>query len=97
MKAKGTCPVCNGSGRVPVSESQQKWKTVVAGYDKETDTFGCTNCGGQYMMGHPTGMAPLREDGTPCKHAYIGKVIGRCLTEYTCKHCGDRYEIDSSD
>jgi len=22
---------------------------------------------------------------------------GRCLTGYTCKHCGDRYQIDSGD
>ena len=26
-----------------------------------------------------------------------GRTIGRCLTEYTCVHCSDRYQIDSGD
>lgn len=94
---KGCCPVCNGSGRVPVPESMARYKNVIAGYDKDTDTFGCTNCGAQYMYGRATGQVRLREDGTPCKHEYTSKTVGRCLTEYTCKHCGDRYQIDSGD
>lgn len=92
---KGTCPVCNGSGRRPAGD--YKYKNVVAGYDPATDTLACTNCGGQYMFGNPTGQVRLREDGTPCKHEYSSQTVGRCLTEYTCKHCGDRYQIDSGD
>lgn len=94
---KGTCPVCNGSGRVPVSPEQERYKHVYAGYDKATDTLRCTNCGGQYMYGRPTGEVRLNKAGEPCKHSYSSKTVGRCLTEYTCSECGDRYEIDSGD
>jgi len=95
--AQGTCPVCNGTGRVPVPENQQRWKTVMASYDKETDTLGCRNCGGQYMFGMPSGKTNLRADGTPCEHEYESANLGRCYTGYVCKHCGDHYTIDSSD
>lgn len=91
----GTCPVCNGSGRVPAGDYQ--YKHVIAGYDKESDTLSCTNCGGQYMYGRPKGEVRLRPDGTPCTHSYKSQTVGRCLTEYTCEHCGDRYQIDSGD
>jgi uncharacterized protein YbaR (Trm112 family) len=95
--SKGTCPVCNGSGRVPVSPEQQQYKHVYSGYDQHTDTLGCNNCGGQYMFGRPTGEVALRPDGTPCHHNYTSKTVGRCLTEYTCQHCNNRYQIDSGD
>ena len=91
----GICPVCNGSGRVPAGDS--KYKHITSGYDKETDTFKCCNCGGQRMFGSPTGEVRLRSDGTPCKHEYVGVTRGRCYTVYTCKHCGDSYDIDSGD
>lgn len=91
----GICPVCNGGGRVPAGD--YKYKHVVAGYDKETDTLVCTNCGGQTMYGKPTGKVPLRPDGTPCKHEYESSTIGRCLTRYTCKHCKSSHAIDSGD
>lgn len=94
---KGTCPVCNGTGRVPVPEHSQRYKTVMASYDAATDTLGCQNCGGQYMFGRPTGLVRLRPDGTPCQHEYTGRNKGRCYNEYTCQHCGDVYDIDSSD
>jgi len=32
---KGCCPVCNGSGRVPAGDN--KYKNVIAGYDKATE------------------------------------------------------------
>ena len=89
------CPVCNGVGRVPAGD--YKYKHVVAGYDKETDTLQCNNCGGQMMYGRPTGKTRERPDGTPCTHEYTSKTIGRCLTNYTCKHCGLSYDIDSGD
>ena len=95
MSNVGVCPVCDGTKRVPAGDS--KYKHVIAGYDKTTDTFGCTNCGGQYMFGSPSGQVKLREDGTPCKHQYVSRYVGRCLTEYFCVHCADRYQIDSGD
>lgn len=93
--SEATCPVCNGTGRVPAGDYQ--YKHVVGGYDHLTDTLACTNCGGQYMYGTPRGKVRIREDGTPCTHSYRSKTVGRCLTEYTCEHCGDRYQIDSGD
>lgn len=92
---ESTCPVCNGTGRV--SAADQKYKTVIAGYDKDTDTLPCTNCGGQTMFGRPTGKVRTRADGTPCVHEYTSQNLGRCYNRYTCKHCGYSYEIDSSD
>ena len=91
----GTCPVCNGTTRMPAGNDQ--YKKMYRDYDEATDTLPCTNCGGQTMFGRPTGLVALREDGTPCKHEYTSRTIGRCLTEYICKHCGHRYEIDSGD
>ena len=95
MSNYGICPVCNGSGRREAYDSP--YKSVLAGYDKETDTLPCINCGGQYMNMSSTGEVKLRADGTPCKHSYTSKTVGRCLTEYTCVHCSDRYQIDSGD
>ena len=92
---RGTCPVCNGSGRKPAGD--YRYKHVVAAYDAATDTLACTNCGGQYMYGSPKGQVPLNKDGVPCTHSYTSRNVGRCLTEYTCEHCGDRYQIDSGD
>lgn len=91
----GTCPVCAGSGRVPAGD--YPYKHVIAGYDKATDTLACTNCGGQYMYGTPRGQVRLNREGVPCTHTYQSATVGRCLTEYTCLHCGDRYQIDSGD
>lgn len=97
--SKGNCPVCNGTKRVPYTG---QYAHVVYGYDKETSTVPCLNCGGQYQMGSgPTGTVALRADGTPCKHTY--KETGpqhsrqRGWHEYTCTGCGDRHSIDSGD
>ena len=95
MMSTGTCPVCNGSCRVPAGD--HRYKNVVAGYDTTTDTFACNNCGGQYMFGKPRGQVKLRKDGTPCAHSYRSSDAGRCLTNYDCVHCSDRYQIDSGD
>lgn len=94
---KETCPVCNGSCRRPVPEDQQRYKNIYSGYDKETDTLPCTNCGGQYMYGRPTGEVRVNNQGDPCTHSYTSKTVGRCLTEHSCAGCGDRYQIDSGD
>ena len=93
----GTCPVCNGSGRVPVPAHFEQYKHVYSSYDKETDTLGCSNCGGQYMYGKPRGQVRLNKEGQPCTHQYSSQTVGRCLTQYTCSECGDSYQIDSGD
>ena len=93
--SKGTCPVCNGTKRVPAGDN--RYKHVIAGYDSATDTFGCSNCGGQYMMGRSSGEVRLNKQGIPCTHSYSSRTVGRCLTEYTCEHCGDKHQIDSGD
>lgn len=92
---QGTCPVCNGSGRVPAGNDE--YKSYRAGYDKETDTHECTNCGGQYMFGKAKGKVRLNLEGVPCTHEYDYQLAGRCYHRYTCKHCGDVYHIDSGD
>ena len=93
----GTCPVCNGSGRRAVEAHEQRYKNVYASYDAATDTLACNNCGGQYMYGQPRGTVRLNKDGEPCRHQYTSRTVGRCLTQYTCSHCGDSYQIDSGD
>lgn len=92
-----TCPVCMGTGRVPVPQEHERYKTMLAGYDRNTETLRCGNCGGQYMMGVATGKVGLDRDGVPCTHDYEVRQIAACLTEHTCKRCGDRYQIDSGD
>ena len=94
-RAEGICPVCNGTGRVPADHSP--YNSVVSGYDRETNTHRCTNCGGQYMYGQATGQVSLNRDGEPCTHEYTGVQAGRCYWRYTCKHCGDQHSIDSGD
>lgn len=91
----GTCPVCAGTGRVPAGDRPNKARAY--GYDASTDTLPCMNCGAQTMSLKATGQVRLRPDGTPCTHEYVGRNVGRCLTEYRCKHCPDSYVIDSSD
>jgi predicted RNA-binding Zn-ribbon protein involved in translation (DUF1610 family) len=89
--------VCGGTTRRPVPAEEQRHKTVCAGYDAATDTFTCRNCGGQYIFGKATGKVNLNQAGVPCTHAYEGVNAGRSYTKYTCKHCGDKYDVDSSD
>ena len=73
------------------------FKSVYASYDKATDTLACRNCGAQRMYGQPTGKVRLNKDGVPCTHSYYSVHVGRCLTRYTCEHCGDSHVIDSGD
>ena len=91
---KGTCPKCNGSLR---AESQSKYAYMYKGYDKETNTLPCNNCGSQYMFGTPKGEVNLRPDGTPCMHEYKTKTISNCYHESKCVHCEDAFYVDSGD
>ena len=93
----GTCPVCNGTGRQPATADQKRYAKVLAGYNTDDDTIGCRNCGGQRMFGKPTGRVKLNKEGVPCTHSYVSSNAGRCLTNYTCQFCDDRYQIDSGD
>lgn len=95
----GTCPVCQGTGHMPCPDNLRKYgqQSGWYGYRAEDDTVTCTNCGGQTMFGKPTGKVRLRADMSPCVHEYTGRNAGRCYTIYTCKHCGDTHDIDSSD
>lgn len=94
-RATCPCPVCQGTGRRPAGA--YAYKAITAGYDLETDTLPCGNCGGQTMGGQPTGRSFLRDDGTPCTHEYTTTNLGRCYRRYNCKHCGYSYSIDSGD
>ena len=94
-----TCPVCNGTGHMPCPDHLRGYGKQYGwyGYNADNDTVTCNNCGAQTMYGRPTGKVGLNKDGVPCTHKYVSKNAGRCLTAYTCEHCGDRYVIDSGD
>ena len=94
---KGICPVCNGSKRKPCDPTKdQKEYRVYSGYDPETHTLPCSNCGFG-MFARPSGEVRLRPDGTPCKHEFTSETVGRCYHKYTCKHCNEVFHIDSGD
>ena len=88
----GVCPVCNGTCQVELTDEEK-----TRSWNKDKTHRNCHNCGGQYMYGSPKGEVRLNTEGVPCKHSYTSQSDGRCLTGYTCKHCGDRYQIDSGD
>lgn len=92
-----TCTVCNGTCRVAVTAEHERYKTRIWGYNADTDTFPCSNCGGQYQWPEPTGLVKPNRAGVACVHQYSSRTIGRCLHEHICQHCGDYYQIDSGD
>ena len=89
---KGTCPVCDGTKQVALTESEQRYS-----WNQGKTHQDCRNCGGQYMYGTPRGTVRLNQDGVPCTHSYKSSNAGRCLTNYDCVHCGDHFQIDSGD
>jgi len=99
IKEKGTCPVCNGSLRQPVTEKERhsiKWNKT---YDSETNTIGCLNCvpRGMFASYTPTGKTTINRDGVPCTHEFVESTISNCYYRYQCKHCTDSFTIDSGD
>ena len=88
----GICPVCCGTCQVELT-SEEKTRS----WNKDKTHRPCHNCGGQYMYGRANGEVRLTSTQTPCTHNYTSTNDGRCLTGYTCIHCGDRYQIDSGD
>lgn len=98
-KPTGTCPVCNGTLRQPVTDKERhsiKWNKS---YDAETDTINCYNCmpRGMFASPIPTGVVSLNHEGAPCTHRFIETKLGNCYYRYTCEHCGDAFSIDSGD
>jgi hypothetical protein len=90
---QGECPVCNGTGVVPIKEEDKKWLWNIGKINTP-----CLNCGGQKMYGKSLGYVPLNKDGSPCIHEYrYEKGQWRCTHIYTCKFCNDSYLIDSGD
>jgi len=101
LVSSSRCPVCNGTGRVPVDSTGRplhqttpypRWPQYAVIGEME-----CRNCGGQTMGGVGSGLARNRPDGEPCVHQYTATNAGRCYTRHECKLCGDTYHIDSSD
>jgi len=89
----GICPKCHGTRKIPLSDVEKTYS-----WNKGFTTKECDNCGAQRMYGRPSGKVNLRFDNKePCLHEYSGRNSGRCRTVYSCKHCGDSYEIDSGD
>lgn len=86
------CPKCNGSGVMPLTDKEKTYS-----WNKGRATRECDNCGAQYQMCQSRGYVRPNREGTPCLHSYSGKNVGNCLTKYTCKHCGEQFEIDSGD
>jgi hypothetical protein len=85
----GTCPVCNGSGRVPCPyDKETPWLRAMSGYDTVTHTSVCRNCGrvsGRLFVGPATGKVLINKDGVQCTHEYVARTKGY----YYCKHCND--------
>jgi hypothetical protein len=88
----GICPICNGTCQIELTDQEKRF-----GATRDKTHRPCHNCGGQYMYSSAKGEVRLNTDGIPCTHSYTSTNDGRCLTGYTCKHCGDRYQIDSGD
>jgi hypothetical protein len=88
----GTCVICSGTGKVLLTDVELKYS-----WNKDRTHRECNNCGGQKMYGRGTGQVRLNKTGDPCVHKYSSRTVGRCLTEYTCNECGDRYQVDSGD
>lgn len=91
------CPVCNGTTRVPAPAEYRRY-TCLVGYDRETETLSCHNCGGQTMGLRALGYVKIDPStGQGCAHEFVGESHGRCYTVYACQKCGWKYDIDSSD
>lgn len=91
-----TCPMCNGTRRVPAKPG--KLYTHTYGYDRASHTLPCRNCGGQTMGLNPTGLVPIDPfTGLGCLHDYAHRLAGNCYHVYTCRKCDHTYDIDSGD
>lgn len=96
LSGHAVCPVCLGTKRRVVRPEEEQYKKIFSGYDKETDTLACGNCGGQTMSGRAQGFTKIDpKTGLGCSHEYKGRNAGNCYTIYTCMKCGSSYDIDS--
>lgn len=97
-EGQGICLCCSGSTRRPVHPNEERYKNIMAGYDKETDTMPCRNCGGQTMFGRALGYTKIDPaTGLSCVHHFVGRSAGNCYTVYTCTKCSSSFDIDSGD
>ena len=70
------------------------WCTVLIFF---VDTMQLTNGGFAVAVERSHAGSVKYYSWRACDHSFVSKNIGRCLTSYTCEHCGESYEIDSSD
>jgi hypothetical protein len=88
-----TCPVCEGTGLVPLKESELGYS-----WNKGKTHRQCTNCGGQTMSCKALGYTKIDPaTGKGCIHHVTERLAGRCYHIYTCTKCKFSYDIDSSD
>lgn len=89
-----TCPKCFGGLRMPANDRNRG----CYGYDQETDSLPCNNCGGQTMELKATGLVPVDPaTGEGCMHQFEGRNAGNCYTVYKCTKCHYSFPIDSGD
>lgn len=77
------CPTCAGHGY---------WNLTLNAYGEGRHfTAQCSNCSGHgYVVAGS-------KDATCKKHEWSERTIGRCLHEWTCKKCGQKRVVDTSD
>jgi transcription elongation factor Elf1 len=92
----GICPKCNGSGRVlcPPKYRSSFQQNGWFGYDPNTKTIECDNCGAQYQHSKPSGIVKMSYTGKPCVHRYSEEQLSAHYVKYNCKLCGDVYFVD---
>jgi len=92
-KGYDTCPVCQGTGKIELTEQELAYK-----WNTGKTHRACCNCGGQDMSGKAMGYTRIDPaNGKGCTHSFTGRNAGRCYTIYTCTKCGYNYDIDSGD
>jgi hypothetical protein len=101
MATTGTCPVCTGSLRTLTPSELGDAPQGIVGHDPVTGTIPCRNCGNPYTGDVPSGVVPLRSDGSPCAHEYrmvYSDHQGQLsMYLYECLRCPASYRLDHAD
>lgn len=90
---KHICPQCLGKGRRTAGDLS--CKKFMQGYNRFDDSLPCSNCGGQYQFGVPSGFVPLNHQGHPCVHQYVLQTVLGFVIRYKCDFCDDEYVVDT--